>query len=136
MPARSSAACGARTGPLAMPSQSTRAKVSPLQTRKRSGLSMITFSSQILPTWPYQEWSISASPRGKSVHQKRNLRAQAHSPSSSSGKSSRGSWWPTSSKTRLKGYDLTSRSIISLDSRRPSRTAVRRATFSCSVLTS
>ena len=61
MPARSSAACGARTGLLAMPSQSTRAKVSPLQTRKRSGSSMITFNGQILPTWPYQEWSISAS---------------------------------------------------------------------------
>ena len=64
MPARSSATCGARTGLLAMPSQSTRAKVSPLQTRKRSGSSMITFSGQILPTWPYIEWSISASPSG------------------------------------------------------------------------
>ena len=55
---------------------------------------------------------------------------------SSSAKSSRGSWWPTRVKTRLKGYDLTSRSIISLDLRRPSRTAVRRATLSCSGLTS
>ena len=64
MPARSSAACGARTGLLAMPSQSTRAKVSPLQTRKRSGSSMITVSGQILPTWPFQEWSISASSSG------------------------------------------------------------------------
>ena len=64
MPARSSAACGARTGLLAMPSQSTRAKVSPLQTRKRSGSSMITLSGRILPTWPYQECSISASLRG------------------------------------------------------------------------
>ena len=34
---------------------------------------------------------------------------------SSSAKLSRGSWWPTIVKTRLKGYDLTSRSIISLD---------------------
>ena len=136
MPARSSAACGARTGLLAMPLQSTRAKVSPLQTRKRSGSSMITFSGQILPTRPYQEWSISASFGGKSVPQKRVLRAQAHSPSSSSAKSSSESWWPTSAKTRLKGYDLTSRSIISLNSRRPSRTAVRRATLSCSGFTS
>ena len=64
VPARSSAACGARTGLLAMPSQSTRAKVSPLQTRKRSGSSMITFSGQILPTRPYQEWCISARFRG------------------------------------------------------------------------
>ena len=48
----------------------------------------------------------------------------------------RESWWPTSAKTRLNGYDLTSRSIISLNSRRPSRTAVRRATLSCSGLTS
>ena len=64
MPARSSAASGARTGLLAMPSQSPRAKASPLQTRKRSGSSMITFSGQILPTWPYQEWSISASSSG------------------------------------------------------------------------
>ena len=63
-------------------------------------------------------------------------RAQAHSPSSSSAKSSRGSWWPTSAKTRLKGYDLTSRWIISLNLRRPSGTAVRRATLSCSGLTS
>ena len=61
MPARSSAASGAQTGLLAMPSQSTRGKVSPLQTRTRSGLSMITFSERIKPTWPYQEWSISAS---------------------------------------------------------------------------
>ena len=51
-------------------------------------------------------------------------------------KSSRESWWPTSAKTRLKGYDLTSRSIISLNSRRRSRTAVRRATLSCSGFTS
>ena len=63
--ARSLAACGARTGLLAMQSQSTRDKVSPLQTRQRSGSSMITFSGQILPTW--QEWSISAGLRGLSV---------------------------------------------------------------------
>ena len=54
----------ARTGLLAMPSQSTRAKVSPLQTRKWSGSSTITFSGRVLPTWPYQEWSISASSSG------------------------------------------------------------------------
>ena len=64
MSARSSAASGARTRLLAMTSQSTRAKVSPLQTRKRSELSMLTFSGRILPTWPYQEWSISASSSG------------------------------------------------------------------------
>ena len=61
MPARSSAACGARTRLLAMLIQSTQDKVLPLQTRKRSGSWMITFSGQILPTWQYQEWSISAS---------------------------------------------------------------------------
>ena len=55
---------------------------------------------------------------------------------SSSAKSSRGSWWPTSVKTRLKGYELTSRSIIYLDSRRPNRTTVRRETWSCSGLSS
>ena len=99
----SSAAFGARTGLLAVSLQSTRAKVSPLQTRKRSGSSMITFSGQILPTWSYQEWSISASFRGKSDPQKR---AQAYLQSSSSAKSSRESWWPTSAKTRLKCYDL------------------------------
>ena len=68
--------------------------------------------------------------------QKRVLRAQAHSPSTSSAKSSRESWWSTSAKTRLKGYNLTSGSIISLNSKRPSRTAVRRAALSCSGLTS
>ena len=40
MPARSSTASGARTGPSDTPSQSTQAKVSPSQTPKRSGLSM------------------------------------------------------------------------------------------------
>ena len=51
-------------------------------------------------------------------------------------KSFRGNWWPTSAKMRLKVNGLTSRSIISLDSRRPNRTAVRRATLSFSGLTS
>ena len=31
---------------------------------KRSGLSMTIFSGPILPTWPYQEWSISARSSG------------------------------------------------------------------------
>ena len=63
----SSTASGAQDGLLAMASQSTRAKVSPLQIRKRSGSSKITFSGQILPTWLYQEWSISASSSGCGV---------------------------------------------------------------------
>ena len=140
MPARSSAACGAQTGLLAMPSQSTRAKVLLLQTRKRSGSSMITFSGQILPTWPYQEWSISASSSGWYAPRRRvpvrHAASLSRSRRSSSTKSSRGSWWPKSVNTRLKGYDLTSKSIISLDSRRPNRTAVERATLSCSGLIS
>ena len=107
---------------------------------KRSGSSMITFSEQILPTRPYEERSISASSRGGMPPRRRVPVRQAaslpRSRRSSSAKSSRGSWWPTSVKTRLKDYDLTSRSILSLDSKRPNRTAVRCATLSCSGLTS
>ena len=106
----------------------------------RSGLSMITSSGRILPTWPYQEWSISASLSRWYVPPIRVLVRHAaslpRSRRSSSAKSSRGSWWPTSTRTRLKGCDVTSSSIKSLDSRRPNRTAVRRATLSCSGLTS
>ena len=59
MPARCMTASGDRTRLLAMSSQSTQAKVSPSQTPKRSGSSMIIVSGQILPIWPYQEWSLS-----------------------------------------------------------------------------
>ena len=142
MPARSSAASGARTGLLAMPSQSPRAKASPLQTRKRSGSSMITFSGRILPTWPYQEWSISASSSGWYVPPPprrvpvRHAASLPRSRRSSTAKSSRGSWWPTSTRTRLKGCDPGGARTISFDSRRPNRTSVRRATLSCTGLTS
>ena len=101
---------------------------------------MITLSGQILPTWPYEEWSISASSSGWYAPRRRvpvrHTASLPRSRRSSSAKSSRGSWWPTSVKTRVKGYNFTSTSIISLDSRRPNRTAVRRATLSCSGLTS
>ena len=86
-------------------------------------------SGQILPTWPYQEWSISASSSGwcapppsppppppRRSFPVRHAASLPRSRRSSSAKSSRGSWRPTSVMTRLKGYDLTSRSIISLDS--------------------
>ena len=130
MPARSSAAYGARTGLLAMPLQSTRAKVSPLQTRKRSGSSMITFRGQILPTWhlsqlqrvvcPPEEGSGGAGTLTEQQFRKviqRKLVAYKR-------------------QDAANGLRLSSRSIISLNSRRPSRTAVRRATLSCSGFTS
>ena len=98
---------------------------------------MITFSGQILPTWPYQEWSISASS------------SRWYAPVEGFGEA-RGEPAEVSAQQLRKviqrklvankrvdaAKGLRLRSIISLDSRWPNRTAVPSATLSCSGLTS
>ena len=135
MPARSSAACGAWTGLLAMPFQSTRAKVSPLQTRKRSGSSMITFNGQILLTWPYQEWSISASFRWVVCPQEEGSCGAGTLTEQQLRKAIQRKLVAYKRQDAAKGLRFNLK-VISLNSRRPSRTAVRRATMSCTGFTS
>ena len=71
---------------------------------------MITFSGQVLPTWSYQKWSISAGSSGWYAPRRRvpmwHAASLPRSRRSRSTKSFRGSWWPTSAKTRLNGCDF------------------------------
>ena len=136
MPAGSSAASGARIGLLAMLSQSTRAKVWIIDDYLQWSNLVYLAVSRVVHLSQLEQ--VVCPPEEGSERHTTSPPKSRRSPwaKPASAKSSRGNWWPTSVKTRLKGYDLTSRSIISLDSRRPNRTAARRATLSCSGLIS
>ena len=110
MPARSSTASGAR----AMPS--------PLEPGSHSCQSPESLDHRWLS--PVVQPGLSCSltggvsqpARAGSMHPprpRRALRVHAHSPSSSSAKSSRGSWWPISDRTKPRGSDLAWRLITS-----------------------
>ena len=91
---------------------------------EESGSSMITFSGQILPTWPYQQWNISASSSGWYAPQEEG-----------SGKA-RGEPAEVLAQQLRK---VTQRKLVAYkrqDAAKGLRTAVRRATLSCSGLTS
>ena len=129
MPAKSSAASGAQTWLLAMPSQSTQSKVSPPKCLDHRRLPSVVESC--LPGRIKGRVSKPARTEEGSGEARHGVQLCVER-SSSSAKSSRGSLLLTSARTRPKGCDLTSRSIISLNSRRPKGSAVQRAILSCS----